>query len=155
MIRFVPAAVAALLSSPALACTGLEITDAYAIRATPMAPTAAAFMTIRNHGDADCLLLSVRSDVAQRTELHTHVSADDGVIRMVHVTEGFALPAGTTLPFERGGRHVMFLGVSAPLAQDDQIALTLVFADGAEHETVVPVDLTRLGGGHGSGGHGN
>lgn len=158
MYRFSLAAiVAATLSTPAFACDGLEIMDPYAIRSTPMAPTGAAFMTIHNRGAQDCHLALVRSDVAQRTEFHTHIAGDNGVMRMVHVAEGFDLPAGGMLQLARGGKHVMFMGVTAPFEQGDQLAVTLVFADGSEHEVMVPVDLTRLGGaqgGHGMSGHG-
>ena len=145
-------------ATPALACPGFEAHDPYAISATPMSPTGAAFMMIHNTGTTDCHIASVRSAIAARTELHTHLAGDDGVMRMIHVEEGFALPVDGTVELARGGHHVMFLGLNEPLQQDQVIDVTFVFGDGTEAVVPVTVDLTRLGGDHASGhssGHGH
>ena len=165
MFRTLPlAAAAALLAMPALACDGFEAHDPYARASTMMSQSGAAFMVLRNHGDSDCRVVGARSDVAQRVELHTHIEDDQGVMRMVEVEGGFALPAGGEHALERGGDHVMFLGLNRPLEQGDVIALTLIFEDGAEANLDVPVDNERqpMGHGHSNGhshghshGHGN
>ncbi len=142
----------------ALACPGFEVHDAYARASSAMAQAGAAFMVIHNHGDVDCHIVAVRSDVAERTELHTHSQDAQGVMRMVEVTEGFRLPAHGELIFERGGDHVMFLGLKRPLVDGETVTLTFVFADGAEYTVTVPVDNRRQPqhGGHGHGqGHGH
>ena len=151
MLRYPLAALCALVTSPALACAGFHVHDAYAISATPMSPTGAAFMVIHNHSDTDCHVALVRSDIAARTELHTHVQEANGVMRMVEVVEGWPLPAEGELVLERGGKHVMFMGLNAPLEQDQVIDVTFVFEDGSESVVPVTVDLTRVGGGHGMG----
>lgn len=153
MLRYTIAALC-VAATPALACPGFEAQGAYAISATPMSPTGAAFMQITNTGNTDCHIADARSDIAMRTELHTHIAGDNGVMRMVHVEEGFALPAGGGVSLERGGHHVMFMGLTAPLQQDQVFDVTLVFGDGTEAVVPVTVDLTRLGEGHASG-HGN
>jgi periplasmic copper chaperone A len=158
MFRLPLAAVAALLAAPALACDGFEVHDAHARASTAMSQSGAAFMVIHNHGSADCHIASVRSDVAAATELHTHLTDSQGVMRMVQVTEGFPLPAGGEVLLQRGGNHVMFLGLIRPLAQGDEIAITFVFADGAEHEVLLPVDNERAPSGNAHGqahGHGH
>lgn len=161
---FTAASVAALFALPALACDGFEAHDAYARASTGMSQSGAAFMVLYNRGTSDCHITGARSDVAARTELHTHVEDAQGVMRMVHVEEGFDLPADGELILERGGNHVMFLGLNRSLAQGDMVNVTFVFADGAEHTVEVPVDLERQpqahghshGHGHGHGqGHGN
>lgn len=161
MFRTLPlAAAAALLAMPALACEGFEAHDAYARASTMMSQSGAAFMVLHNHGTNDCHITGARSDVAQRVELHTHIEDDQGVMRMVEVEDGFALPAGGEHALERGGDHVMFLGLNRPLEQGDFVSLTLVFEDGAEVALEVPVDNERQPMGHGhshghSHGHGN
>lgn len=144
-----PAACAATFALPALACDGLHIDDPYALSSGAMAQSGAAFMALANHGSDDCRIVAARSDVAVRVELHTHVEDDQGVMRMIEVEEGFTIPAGGTHQLARGGDHVMFMGLNHPLAQDDEITVTLVFEDGSEREITVPVDLSRMGGGHG------
>lgn len=156
MFRLPLAAAAALFALPALACDGFEAHDAYARTSTAMSQSGAAFMVIHNHGTTDCHIASVRSDAATATELHTHLTDSNGVMRMVEVTEGFPLPAGAELLLERGGNHVMFLGLTRPLPDGAEVAVTFVFADGAERTVVVPVDSTRQPGGQGNGhGHGH
>lgn len=146
---FTAAAVAALFALPALACDGFEVHDAYARTSTAMSQSGAAFMVLHNHGDTDCHIAGARSDIAARTELHTHREDAQGVMRMIHVEEGFALPADGEVILERGGHHVMFLGLSRTLAQGDVVDMTFVFADGAEKTVAVVVDLERQPEGHG------
>ena len=136
------AAFAALLATPALAAD-IRIHDPFARVSSIMAQSGAAFMMIENHGTQDDRLVSARSDVAQRVELHTHLEDDQGVMRMFQVEEGFAVAAGGRHALERGGDHVMFLGLTRQLAHGDVVALTLVFEQAGEVMLEVPVDLER------------
>jgi len=136
------AAIAALtLATPALA-QSIEVHDPYARSASPMAKTGAAFMVIHNHGDADDRLIGAASPAAQMVQLHTHREVD-GVMKMLHVEEGFDLPADGEIIMARGGNHVMFMGLTEPFEQDDMIPLTLTFERSGEIEIEVPVDLDR------------
>lgn len=144
------------MASPALA-QQIEVHDPYARSASPGAKSGAAFMVIRNQGDADDRLIGASSPAAKLIQLHTHREAD-GVMRMVHVEEGFALPADGEIVMERGGDHVMFMGLTAPFEQGETIPLTLVFEKSGEQVIDVPVDLARkpgkgmgMGMGHGHG----
>lgn len=131
------------------ACAGLHVHDAYALVASPMARSGAAFMILHNHGGPDDRLIAARSDVAARVELHTHEERD-GVMRMIEVTEGFPLPSEGEHVLERGGDHVMFLGLERSLADGDLVEVTLVYESGCEVAVSIPVDLGRAGtGGHG------
>jgi hypothetical protein len=136
------AATAVLLAVPTLA-QDIEVRDAYARAASPAAKSGAAFMEIVNTGAEDDRLVAAVSDVAARVELHTHVQEGD-VMRMIHVEEGFPLPAGETLTLERGGRHVMFMGLSRPLEHGDTVAVTLDFERAGDMTVEIPVDLERM-----------
>lgn len=109
-----------------------------------MSTSGAAFMMMVNNGDTDCHVTGVRSEAAARTELHTHIASDDGVMRMVHVEEGFIVPAGGHLALQRGAEHVMFMGLTAPFEQGNLLSVTLEFADGSEYDVEIPVDLERM-----------
>ena len=134
----------ALAALPAAAQDGIVIEDAYARSSGMMAASGAAFMTIENRTGTDDRLIGAASEVAERTELHTHEEDDMGVMRMIHVEEGFPLPAGETLALARGGRHVMFLGLAEPFEQGDSVTLTLEFREAGEVTVEVPVDLERM-----------
>ena len=138
-----PAACAATFALPALACDGLQIEDPYARASTAMSQSGAAFLRFVNHGDAECHLISAQSDAAQRVELHTHIEDGAGVMRMVEVTEGFVIPAHGEYALERGGDHLMFLGLNQVFNHGDEISVTLSFVEGDDMEIVIPVDLER------------
>lgn len=136
------ASAAAFLAMPALAA-GIEVSDPYARSASAMAVTGAAFMVIQNAGGEADRLIGASSDVAEKVELHTHREDANGVMRMVHVEEGFELPADGEIVMERGGHHVMFMGLKEPMKQGDMIDLTLTFEKAGDVAVQVPVDLER------------
>ncbi|WP_127557986.1 copper chaperone PCu(A)C [Nioella ostreopsis] len=154
------AGVAALsFALPAFA-DGIMIHDPYARASAMMSQSGAAFMEIMNQTDTDDRLIAARSDVAQRVELHTHLEDDNGVMRMVEVEEGFAIPAGGSHALARGGDHVMFLGLNQPFEHGDEIEVTLVFEQAGEMTVTIPIDLERNPmrqqmQGHGQMNHGN
>ena len=135
-------ALAALTFSAAAMAQGIEVHDPYARSASPMAKTGAAFMVIHNHGDASDRLIGASSPAAKMVQLHTH-REEDGVMKMIHVDDGFALPADGEIVMERGGKHVMLMGLTEPLDQGKTIPVTLTFETSGEIEIEVPVDLER------------
>lgn len=149
---FAGAAVAALMGSAAMA--EVVVKDAYARAAGKAAKAGAAFMMIENTGNADDRLVSVSSDVAHRTELHTHKDLGDGVMKMMHVEEGFLIPAGGMHMLKRGGDHVMFMGLKRSLNDGDTVSVTFTFEKAGEQVVEIPVDLKRQDA-HGGMKHGN
>jgi copper(I)-binding protein len=143
--RILAAAAAACLVLPALPAMagGIMVDDPYARSATAASTTGAAFMMIMNHSGQDDRLIDAKSDVAMRVELHTHTENAQGVMQMIHVAEGFELPDGGMIAMQRGGHHVMFMGLKAPMVQGEMIPLTLVFEKAGEMQIEVPVDLER------------
>lgn len=143
MKRTLIAAIAATLAMPAFAESEIAIQDPYARAAGMNAMAGAAFFQIVNTGDEDDRLVGAKSTVAKRTELHTHIEGEGGVMRMVEVEEGFPVAAGETHSLQRGGDHVMFMGLNGPWEQDDIIELTLIFEKAGEMNVEIPVDLER------------
>lgn len=130
------------LATPALA-GDIVIEDAYARASPPGAPTGAAYMVIRNEGDAADRLIGVRSDAAAMTEVHANIDAGNGVMQMRPVEDGIEIPGGGRHELARGGDHVMMMGLSSPLDDGGTVTLTLVFENAGEIEVVVPVDNAR------------
>jgi copper(I)-binding protein len=142
---------------PAIAAADMMVHDAYARSASAMAQSGAAFMEIMNMGDMDDRLIAASSDISARVELHTHIM-DGDVMRMVEVEDGFPVAAGETVMLERGGKHVMFLGLNQPLEQGDEVEVTLTFENAGDVTVMIPVDNERqpeMGHGHGGHGHGH
>jgi len=140
--RSIAVAAAIACAMPAFA-QGITVEDAYARSASPTAKTGAAFMQIVNDGEDD-RLIGVASPAADVVQLHTHIESGDGVMQMKHAEDGFDMPAGSTLSMERGGKHVMLMGLTAPLAQGDLVPLTLSFEKAGDMTVDVAVDLERM-----------
>jgi periplasmic copper chaperone A len=157
MFRIASLAAALLAATPLFAHDGVHVENAYALTSGPGAMSGAIFFEIVNHSTTSPdRLVAASSDVAQRVELHTHLIDANGVARMVEVEDGFAVEPGATHVLERGGDHVMLMGLTRPLADGDVIELRLVFEREGEMVIEVPVDLDRapMQGGHGAHGHG-
>ena len=133
-----------LTAAPAFA-QDLGVHDPYAITARPGAPTGSAYMLIHNHGSTPDRLVGASSPAAERVEIHTSVE-EGGIVRMEQVEEGLELRAGSVLLLNRGGPHLMFLGITDPFEDGDVIPVTLLFETAGEVRVEVPVDLDRLTG---------
>jgi hypothetical protein len=94
----------------------------------PGAKTAAAYMTIMNHGSTADTLLGGSTPVAATLEIH-ETSTTGGVMSMRAVPRGLTVPAGSTVSMiPRAGYHFMLTGLKAPLKQGARIPATLNFA---------------------------
>lgn len=149
-----PLAAAAQTAAPAQGATAtagdLTVTGAYARSANPK--TGAAFMTIQNAGAADCVLTAVTApDVTDHAELHTH-REENGVMSMGPV-ESVTIPAGGAHALERGADHIMLMGTRTPLAEGDEIAMTLDF--GACGQVPLTLRVDNQAGMPGAHGHGH
>ncbi|HEU0221897.1 MAG TPA: copper chaperone PCu(A)C [Paracoccaceae bacterium] len=136
------AACLAVAALPALA-GGITVREPYALSSNPR--VGAAYMVIENHGAAD-RLVGAATPVAERAELHAH--AMEGDVMQMRVLEGIALPEGGTVLLERGGLHVMLIGLHEPLRAGESLPLTLVLESGAEIALEVPVKPLREPGSH-------
>lgn len=136
------AAFVAIVSAPMAFAADITIADPYMRVSGAMATSGAAFMVIENTGAED-RLIGVRSSLAEKVELHTHLQDANGVMKMLHVEEGFPIAAGETHVLQRGGEHVMFLGLNSVPVQGDVVELTLTFEKAGDIVVEVPVDNDR------------
>lgn len=142
-LRFLSGAFALALSATAAFADGIMVSDPYARTSTMMSKSGAAFMVLMNHTHTDDTLIAARSDVAERVELHTHIADENGVMKMREVEGGIPVAAHGETALERGGLHVMFLGLNRSLEQGDMIDVVLVFEHAGEVAVQIPVDLER------------
>lgn len=116
---------------------GISIEDAWARPPAMAGGNGAAYFIIRNYGDTADRLIAVSSTLAM-AEMHESVMADDGTMAMNPV-DGVDLPPNSTIAFERGGLHIMFMGVDEPPAVGDAVQLTLTFQNAGEITLDIPV----------------
>ncbi len=147
-----PIPVAALLIVAALlaaACVpppagGIVIADPYSRAAPQAGGNGGAFMTITNNSGAADRLVSAQSPAADAVEIHETID-DNGVMRMRPVTGGFEIPAGGKLELKPGGKHIMLIGLAAPLEPGQEIEITLNFEKAGAITVKVPVRAPGAG----------
>jgi copper(I)-binding protein len=118
---------ATLLALSLAACGGppdpLRVEGAWVrLPAVPGRP-AAAYFTIRG-GPTPATLIAVASDTAIVTEMHESMANGMRPIAKVEV------PAGGSVPFAPGGRHVMLIDLNRGITPGKTVTLTFTFADG-------------------------
>lgn len=114
----------------------MQVTQPWA-RATPgHGSTAAAYLTLTDHGAPD-MLVGLATPVAAMAMLH-ETKLENGVARMT-MLDRIELAPHTPLTFRPGALHVMLTGLRQPLKQGDSFPLTLTFAHAAPVTVTVPV----------------
>ena len=140
---FIAAIQLLLVLCSSLSAGQIMITDAYARSSGPLAKAGAAYMRIMNYSDESDRLISVQSDIAKKTELHTHFTDDNGVMKMLRVEEGIEIGAMKKHSLVRGGQHIMFMGLKEPFETGKIIPLTLLFEKAGEVGIEIFIDQDR------------
>lgn len=125
---------AALAAAPA-AFAQVAVIDPWVRGTVPAQKVTGAFMQLKSA--TDVALVGVSSPVAGITELH-EMKMEGGVMRMAGV-KAVDLPAGKTVALEPGGYHVMLMALKAPLAEGQEVPLTLTFRDKAGKSSTIQV----------------
>lgn len=115
-----------LLSLPVRAELLLE--QARVLEVPPVSKNSAAYLTIRNTGAKADALLGASSPAAEVVELHD-MAGRGGILRMSKLPL-INIPAGQSLSMVPGaGKHLMLIGLKAPLRAGERIPLSLQFRD--------------------------
>lgn len=109
---------------------GIKVTHPWTRATPPGATTAVGYLKLTNTGSAPVRLTGGSTGVAQRVEIHS-MSMDGGVMRMRPVP-GVDIAPGDTVELKAGGLHLMLIGLTRPLQQEEMVPLTLTFADGRQ-----------------------
>lgn len=118
----------------------ITVSDPFARATAGKAMAGIGYVTIRNEGEADRLIMA-NADVAAKTQLHVHVM--EGEVMRMRPVEGVDLPAGEVVALKPGGFHVMFMGLKAPLKRGETFPLELTFEKAGK--VMVEVDIASIG----------
>lgn len=138
-----------------IAVGDLHLFNRRAIETPPNARNAGGFLSIYNYASDTNRLVSASSPVAERVELHTMTMEND-VMRMREMEDGIELPGETQVDLAPGGLHIMFINLSGPFVEGEEVPVTLTFESGDEREIMLPVrarSMERSSHGDGHGGH--
>lgn len=97
----------------------------------------AAYFTIHGGAQADTLV-AVSAPFALKAEMHESMKGDHGMMSMAPVKD-IPVPAGGTVAFAPGGKHVMLFSVGPNVKAGDTVPVTLSFASGKKIEAPAKV----------------
>ena len=107
--------------------TGLSAVEPWA-RPADTGKNTAVYLQLENALSEGDSLIGVRSEVADRTELHESVL--EGETMRMRPLIGVALPSGGRIAFRPMGPHVMLLRLRDPLVPGDTVEVTFDFVSG-------------------------
>ncbi|GMQ99203.1 MAG: hypothetical protein BMS9Abin18_0019 [Zetaproteobacteria bacterium] len=119
------------------AYAGVSVEHAWVRIPPPVADTAAAYMTLRNGGDRDVVIVRVSSDVSKTSGIH--LMRKQGAVMRMSVVNNITVPAHGFVELEPGGMHLMLTGLKRVLKQGQRVNLALHFTNGKTVEIVAPV----------------
>ena len=103
----------------------VAVEHAWARPTPPHATNAAVYFTVKNTGKTDDILTGAETPAAAKAELHES-SMEGGIMKMRSLVE-VVVPAGESVAFAPSGKHLMLLGVKAPLTAGQSFTLSLKF----------------------------
>lgn len=124
----------------------LQILHPHIPQPAKSARTAGGYLAIVNGGDQPDRLIGVESEIAEKITLHESKVDATGMATMAHVA-AIEVPAGATVSLERGGLHIMFMGLTAPLTEGQLVKATLILERAGRVEVEFSID-PLTGGGH-------
>lgn len=120
----------------------LQATNVWARASLPGNANGAVYFTLSNPGSIPRILVAAETPRAARAMFHRTRETDAGKT-MEHMPR-VTVPANGSVTFSPGTRHVMLMGISAPLTAGEAFPLTLHFADDTPPQTVT-VDVKPIG----------
>jgi len=106
----------------------ISVSDTWALATASGQPNGAVYFTVRSTTGDTLERVTVPKSVADHAELHEAVTTATGATGMQEMNAGVALDPGTAVTFTPGDKHVMLVGLVAPLTLGQTFDITLEFA---------------------------
>lgn len=120
-----------------IAAAEVYVSDQYIRETIPGTTISSAYMTLINKQDKDVYLVSIKSNISPRIELHEHTMSD-GMMKMQQV-ESILIKANSEAVLKPHGYHIMIFNLDTPLKAETTQNMILVFSDGSQHSISIPV----------------
>lgn len=115
----------------------LSVQSAWIKLAPPGASVNAAYMRLHNDSSAARIVVAVSADCCEQVMMHESRREGDRVF-MAH-RDKLEVSARSELVLAPGGLHLMLIGAREPLMENNQVKISLNFADGTQQLITVPV----------------
>ncbi len=97
----------------------------------------AAYLMVKNAGLEDALV-AASSPISPMVQLH-EVITEGSTSKMQQKEGGFPVPAQGMVELKPGGFHIMLMNLSEPLAEGDEVEVTVTFEKAGEVTLTLPV----------------
>lgn len=115
----------------------IMIEDARATATIPGVKVGAGYLTIANSGDQSIRLLSVKTSVAEHTEIHRMFMRDSKMA--MRKVDSIEIEANSKFELDPGGYHLMFMMLNQRLTAGEPFDIELTFDDGTTATVKMPV----------------
>lgn len=124
----------------------LQVVDAWASPTPGGVDVSAGYLTIANGGESADRLISVSSPRAASVEIHEMIM--DGAVMQMRPLTAVDVAPGESVALAPGGKHLMFLGVTQPFTEGEEIPVQLTFENAGVMDISLPVRTGIVHGEH-------
>lgn len=117
----------------------IKIEQPWSRATAPGAKIGGGYLKITNAGRSPDRLVAVSVPFAQKVEMHESLE-EDGVARMREIEGGAEIKPGESVEFAPGGKHLMFMGLTAPLTKGQSVKGELTFEKAGKVEVEFEVE---------------
>ncbi len=106
----------------------IETSKEFIRLSSPFAQVTAGFLEIKSNYKKDIKIIKAESDFSKHTELHD-MKMENSKMTMF-AFDFVKIPAHSTMVFEKGYKHIMFIGLNERLKENDIKTIKLFFDNG-------------------------
>ena len=123
------------------ATESVKVTNAWSPEAPSVTKVMAGYMQIHNNSDKDIKIISAKSPLFDRVEIHL-TKMKNGMMSMIK-QENLTIPAHKIVELKPGGLHMMLMGRKQEIKSGSTIAVTLTFDNGENINVTLNVKEAR------------
>lgn len=123
--------------------SSITVTNAHAYATAASSKNGAVFATINNASAKGDILLTAKTNIALRVEVHQSYEDPQTGAMLMRRTSGVDVPANGSAQLEPKGFHIMLLDLISPLVAGSTFDVELRFRDAGK--VVVPITVQAVG----------
>jgi periplasmic copper chaperone A len=106
----------------------IKISDPYLLLTMPNPKMLGGYFTINNMNDFDIKLISVKSDIAKKIEIHK-TEINNEKMKMIKIKDGIAIGSKANLELKHGSYHLMIMGITEKINLLEEYEIELIFSN--------------------------
>lgn len=106
----------------------IKISGPYLLLTMPNPKMLGGYFTINNMNDFDIKLISVKSDIAKKIEIHK-TEINNEKMKMIKIKDGIAIGSKANLELKHGSYHLMIMGITEKINLLEEYEIELIFSN--------------------------